>query len=129
MATIKEIIPSEHEEQCLLFEWAAYMKHKHPELGLLFAIPNGGLRNMVVAIQLKAEGVKAGVPDICLPVARGGHHGLYIEMKRKEGSQARTGQREWIRALLNEGYLAVICKGADEAIKTICNYLEVNDGA
>jgi len=31
-----------------------------------FAIPNGGQRNKIVASKLKSEGVKAGVPDICI---------------------------------------------------------------
>ncbi len=55
---------SEHQEQCALFHWAAHMESKHPQLGLLFAIPNGGLRNKLVARKLKMEGVKAGVLEI-----------------------------------------------------------------
>jgi len=33
---------------------------------MYFAIPNGGQRNKIVASKLKAEGVKAGIPDICI---------------------------------------------------------------
>ena len=61
---------SEHEEQVALFEWAEWNKRQYPELELMFAIPNGGQRHVVVAKKLKDEGVKAGVPDIFLPVAR-----------------------------------------------------------
>lgn len=31
-----------------------------------FAVPNGGKRNKVTASIMKAEGVKAGIPDICI---------------------------------------------------------------
>ena len=72
---------SEHDEQAALFEWATWHTSQCPELGLLFAIPNGGHRHPVVAARLKAEGVRAGVPDICLPVARKGYHGLFVELK------------------------------------------------
>jgi hypothetical protein len=50
-----------------------------------YAVPNGGYRNIYVARKLKAEGVKAGVADLCLPAARRGYHGLYLEMKSEEG--------------------------------------------
>jgi hypothetical protein len=136
LATVKEIIPSEHEEQCLVFTWAAYMKGKHPELGLLFSIPNqGGFGKsaMIRGRLMVAAGLKAGVPDLFLPVSRmvdgKRKHGLFIEMKRQKDSYARKGQKEWLRKLRAERYEAVVCRGADEAIKTICEYLEVSDGA
>src|SRR5262245_46077094 len=72
---------SEHVEQVALFKWAARNQGREPLLCLLFAIPNGGKRDKVTAARLKAEGVKAGVPDICLPVARMGYYGFWIEMK------------------------------------------------
>jgi hypothetical protein len=60
-------VGNEHEEQVALFEWAAWNSSKYKELELMFAIPNGGQRHVVVARKLKDEGVKAGVPDIFLP--------------------------------------------------------------
>lgn len=60
----------EASEQEHLFEWAAYMSGKYPELKLMHHIPNGGSRNSAEAANLKRQGVKAGMPDIFLPVAR-----------------------------------------------------------
>ena len=54
---------SEHDEQVLIFKWARLSEGRWPELALLFAIPNGGHRHKAVAAKLKAEGVRAGVPD------------------------------------------------------------------
>ena len=50
-------VASEEEEQAALFEWAAWKLQRWPELGLLFHIPNGGLRNKVTAAKLKSVGV------------------------------------------------------------------------
>lgn len=66
-------------EQAALFRW---MQVRHPlAWKLAYHVPNGGHRVKAVAAKLKAQGVKAGVSDICLPMARGGWFGLYIEFK------------------------------------------------
>lgn len=114
---------SESVEQMNLFRWAMYEEGKYPELALMYHIPNGGKRNITTARRLKAEGVKAGVPDIHLPIARHGFHGLYIELKRRKGSGTTENQDIWIEALNAQGYLAVVCKGWEEASKKILEYL------
>ena len=117
------LIPSEHEEQKTLFEWAAYHARQYPELYLLFAIPNGGLRSPKTGARLKAEGVKAGVPDLMLPVARGGYHGLFVEMKAGRGRATRV-QRVWADMLAAEGYRVALCRGWEEAARVILAYLQ-----
>ncbi|QNU68698.1 VRR-NUC domain-containing protein [Ruminiclostridium herbifermentans] len=94
-----------------------------PELDLMYHIPNGGKRDIATAKRLKAEGVKAGVPDICLPVPRGVYHGLYIELKAGENKTTRK-QNEWLEALDNNGYFTAVCYGWEEASKVITNYLK-----
>lgn len=121
-------VASEEEEQAALFEWAAWKLQRWPELGLLFHIPNGGLRNKVTAAKLKNVGVKAGVPDLFLPVARGDWHGLFIEMKRRKGGKLSPLQVDWIEALGRQGYKTVVCFGADAAEAAIEDYLCSGDG-
>ncbi len=115
--------PTESEEQQILFEWALLQTGRYPELELLYHIPNGGSRSKAEAGRFKAEGVKSGVPDLCLPVARGGFHGLYIELKRITGGKTSTDQRSWIEKLTEQGYRAVICRGWEEASKALIWYL------
>ena len=115
---------SEAEEQRIFFQWIEYSKGKHPELKYCYHIPNGGSRNRIEAHNLKLEGVKAGVPDICLPVPCGDYHGLYIELKRTKGGVVSDAQKEWIEMLNDRGYLAAVAKGATEAIKVISAYLK-----
>jgi hypothetical protein len=116
-------IPSEHAQQVAVFVWAALNFEKYPELRLMFAIPNGGERNKIVAANLKAEGVRAHVPDIFLPVPRARWHGLFIEMK-KVGGRVDPGQDEFINKLREQKYGACVCVGWQEAVQTITNYLE-----
>jgi len=71
----------EHDEQVTVISWADSNVSKYPQLRWLHAIPNGGHRSKAQAGKLKAEGVKSGVADLCLPVARRGYNALYIEMK------------------------------------------------
>jgi len=117
---------TEHEEQAALLAWCGYAKATAPELDLLFAIPNGGRRHIKVAADLKVEGVKAGVPDLFLPVARGEYHGLFIEMKTAKGYPSPA-QKHWIAALIEQGYMAVCCHGWDEARREISGYLRSGD--
>lgn len=122
-AEYRKSVPLESEEQQTVFQWARMSEGKHPELKLLHHIPNGGLRNKPVAVRMTAEGVRRGVPDMCLPAARGPYHGLYIELKRVKGGKVSPEQKEWIQGLREQGYCATVCRGADDAIKTIGWYL------
>ncbi len=119
----KATIPTEAQEQKVLFSWIEYNRRRYPELEMCYHIPNGGSRDVREAHNLKTQGVKPGVPDICLPVAKGGYHGLYIELKRKKGGQVSAFQKTWIQNLSKNGYLAVVAKGADEAIQILTRYL------
>ena len=114
----------EEDEQQALFQWVDWMSGTHPELEMLFHIPNGGKRGKLEAIRLKREGVKAGVPDLFLPVARGGYHGLFVELKAGKGV-ASLMQREWIVRLEKQGYRAQIAVGWEEAAKVIMEYLKL----
>lgn len=117
--------PTEHAEQVALMRWASMASGQMPELRLLYAIPNGGMRNVVVARKLKAEGVRSGVPDLCLPVPRGTFCGMYIELKRRKGATVSDEQKSWIAELRANRYHAVVCHGWEMARVMIVDYLRV----
>ena len=119
-----QVIPTEGQEQTTLFKWAAMSSRKHPELRLLFHIPNGGSRNQIEARHLKEQGVKPGVPDLCLPVARGLWHGLFIELKRQKGGRVSDAQRRWLEDLERQGYRTEVACGWREAAQIIEIYLQ-----
>ena len=116
--------PTENAEQAALFQWAELASGMHPELRLLHAIPNGGLRDGRTAAILARTGVKSGVPDLCLPVARGGWHSLYLELKRAKGGRVSENQKNWINALNDQGNKAVVCHGFEQAKQAIMEYLD-----
>src|SRR5499426_4434406 len=116
----------ERPHQVALIKWVRTVRDIYPVLKLLYAIPNGGKRNLRVARKLKAEGVLVGVADLCLPAARRGYHGLYLEMKSEEGV-ATEEQKEFLRGVSGEGYCAVIAQGVDEAQATLEWYIGATD--
>lgn len=115
--------PLESAEGIRLKNWADY----HPLIkGRLVHNKNEGKTSWQNGKSLKAQGVRAGYPDYHLPFPRKGHHGLYIELKRinKKISTVQPEQQEWLDWLNSMGFVAVTCWGADEAIKTIEEYLK-----
>lgn len=130
--------PIEHTEQCAVITWASLNTGKWPALHLLYAVPNGaffggevkllktGKKLPVAAIRarkLKAEGLKEGVPDLCLPVRSRSHAGLYIELKRRTLGRPSPMQDWWRDSLLASGYHCVLCRGADAAMAALRTYL------
>lgn len=103
-------IPTEHEEQR---ELVRRFRQLWPGVRI-FAIPNGGHRNLKVAAKLKAEGVAAGVPDLYVPEWH-----LWIEMKRQKGGALSAAQKDWIEYLTICGYRCIVAKGADDAMTQI----------
>jgi hypothetical protein len=117
----------EHPEQVKLFKWREENELAILELQLLFAIPNfsgrgGSVRQrMRDGARLKAEGRRKGVPDICLPVPRGGYHALYIELKAE---RSPTPEQKWWRDHLREqGNRAEIVRWFEGARDLILSYL------
>lgn len=115
---------TEADEQKALMQWAKWQEKKYPELKLLYHCPNGGTRNKMEAANLKRQGVKAGVPDLFLPVARNGKYGMFIEMKVGR-NKCTDNQKKWIRNLLEQGYEVKVCYSCEEAIQVIKKYLNI----
>ena len=118
---------NEHVQQVKVIAWTRWksLERGFEDLDLLFAIPNGGQRHKAVAAKLKAEGVKRGIPDMLLPVARGGFHGLFVEMKALKG-RVRPDQKEWHKLLEAQGYCVRVCKGFDAAVWVLECYMQNN---
>lgn len=121
--------PTEWQEQTAVID---FFDNYAPTVGLdyqlLFAICNGmylgkdpATRQRTMALQ-KRNGLRPGVLDLFLSVARKGYHGMYVEMKALDGSES-AGQKLFASLVVDQGYMAVTCYGADEAIAAIRGYL------
>lgn len=132
---------TEESHQAALFEWAAMREHQYPELRWLHHIPNGGSRGdnprsrAIHGAKLKAQGVKSGIADVFLPVARNGFHGLYIEMKAPALKPKRAGSAGGLSAAqANFGYFAHlqgydyrVCYDWIDASVILEDYLEIEE--
>lgn len=121
----------EHQEQALLISWAFLREGSVPELENLYAIPNGSDKSFGVAARMKAEGLKPGVPDLCLAVLRplpecdAWWGSLYIEMKSPTG-YPRPDQREWADRLEKRGMKVIRrCVKWEDAARHILEYLGI----
>jgi hypothetical protein len=121
-ADYRDLAQREEQEQIALMQRCELYLSRYPELRFLFAVPNGGLRSKTEAARFKAQGVRAGVPDLMLPVSRRSYHGLFIELKTAVG-RVSDAQRDWIGTLNNLGYYACIARGQDECWKVLLWYL------
>lgn len=117
---VPEITETEIQKQCIA--WFSSQYRKIWEQGLLIHIANERHCSLRRGKELKDMGVRKGVPDLQLFVAKKGFHGLLIEMKQP-GRYARPEQRELMDNLTLEGYLCVVCKSLDEFRTIINNYL------
>lgn len=97
------------------------------EAQLLIAVPNGSYRKPLEAIRLKREGVKVGMTDLMLLMARGGFHGFCLELKRADGGVVSVAQKKMHGLLAEQGYMVKICSGADEAYTALEQYVAMHN--
>lgn len=121
---------TEHAHQVALFAWIAQDGvRKWPALQWAHAIPNGGARDVPTAGRLRAEGVKAGVFDIFVPVAVNGWHGMYLEMKKLGRQSERRGglsdaQFTFGIAMHQQRYYTAVAYTWVDARNALCSYME-----
>lgn len=119
---------TELSEQQAVIEWCEYAGGKHPEFKSIFHIVNEGKRSRFNGAELREAGLKKGVPDLCLPCARGAYHALYIEMKKDRTCSPTADQVSWITTLKSQGNFAIVCYGAAEAIRVLQEYISLEAG-
>jgi len=120
------ILMSEHAIQAAFIEWVRWQEGYNPVLKLSFSIPNGGARHASTANMLKAEGVRAGVPDWHLPIPMGGYNGLWIEFKFGKNKLSNA-QKDFIEYLKYHKHKVCICYSTENAIKEVEEYLKYNE--
>jgi len=111
--------PSETDIQITVIAWC---KLRKDEARHAFHISNESKRTRVGhAIQAKM-GKRAGAADLFIPGARGGWHGLFLELK-KSGETPKPKQLEFARDMGEDGYLATWADSVDEALRIIGDYM------
>lgn len=118
---LTEVKMLESKHQAAFFEW---LEHRHPKLRrLCFAVPNGGARNIKEAVNLKRQGVTAGVCDIVCLIPNKQKHGLLIEMKVGNNKPSQA-QEDFMNCVIANNYEAIVCYSVDEAVSNFMNYIQ-----
>lgn len=120
-------LESKLQEACI--KWFDYSYPAYRQL--LFAIPNGGARNVITGAMLKRQGVRKGIPDLFLSIPKYSKHetsfvlsnGLYIEMKIGKGKQ--TAEQITFMSLVAGKYIYEVIRDFDSFKKLIEEYLSV----
>lgn len=126
----KPWVPPEQEDQKALVKWAREYC-RLPGIEMLYSVPNGvplhGPRLYATVNWLKAMGMSNGVPDLVLPVARGGFFGMYLETKKRgyKDSDFSDDQVNWARWLSREGYCVRPWCRFEEGREIIEQYLQL----
>ena len=112
----------EHEIQVSYIDTIPLLRSEFPALELTYAIPNGGHRHPAVGGKMKREGVRRGMPDLCLPVPVDPWGALYQEVKIP-GRNMSAYQVEKAEQLRAAGNVVVVCHSLDELLTSAKNYL------
>jgi len=119
----------EHDLQCAVMEWAGLQQTKWPELRWLHATMQPSKLTPRQAHRFMLAGIKAGVPDLHLPVpilhnppSQEFTPGLWIELKGPRTGPSTT-QNKWIDALTELGHEVWVCRDLESAIRIITDYL------
>jgi hypothetical protein len=89
----------------------------------IYSHKNEGKVKIQQAMRAKRMGLKAGIPDLMLPIPKGDYNGLYIELKTQIGRVSKV-QNKWLTYLQNQGYQAIVCRSVKDAVQAVANYME-----
>ena len=125
MSTLR--LPSrrlEQAEQIALMNWASLVKVGEQYLSdLLVHIPNGGARSAVEGAIFKRMGVKAGIPDVLLPMRTEAYGAGWWELK-VDRRKPSDDQLRWHATLRAMGHYVQTYWHWHEAANDILRYLE-----
>lgn len=114
----------ESDLQKAIIRWSATLEPRYPEFKWLYHVPNGGRRDSREAQDLKSQGVRPGIWDLALDVARGGFHGWRCELKKPGASPAlRPEQAEYGIFLEQQGYCCLVSSDFDEVKEHLLRYI------
>lgn len=123
--TMKSTQSESQMQQAVIKWWAIACKQYELDERLLMAFPLQGARTARNGARLKAEGMRAGTPDLFLAVPRVHRHGLWIEMKKPGGKTTET-QDFMHESLQSQLYATQVCFSTDDASVCIQQYLGKN---
>ena len=119
-AKVKKPTEAQLQASCIMWFRTAWK----PLVMSLFAIPNGGSRNAIDAVNMKRTGTLSGAWDLFLSVPSANRHGMYIEMKRDDKNAKLTPNQIAFQEANKAHYHFVVCRTIKEFQTAINSYLK-----
>lgn len=104
-----------HIEESIQVACVKWFRLQYPNL-VIFAVPNGGSRNLYEAKNMKESGTLAGVADLVI-VGNGGRV-LFVEMKAGKNKQEDS-QVLFQNKVEKLGHKYIICRSKEQFMKEI----------
>lgn len=114
------------EEKNIQIQIIRYIQIKYPNV--LFTIAPAGqkrgtrIQRIIAGAEAKRMGYRKGCPDILIFERNKEYSGLFIEVKTMIGAK-KPEQKEFVQMLLDRGYYACFCRGYQQAVSKIDNYM------
>ena len=100
----------------------SYLKYQYPKV-LYTHVPNEGKRSVFERYKFKYLGAKAGVPDLLIFKPNKIYCGLALELKIGYNKPTNS-QKEWLKNLEDNNWLALCLNNYEEIVETIDKYLK-----
>ena len=104
-----------HIEESIQVACVKWFRLQYPNL-VIFAVPNGGSRNLYEAKNMKESGTLAGVADLVI-VGNGGRV-LFVEMKAGKNKQEDS-QVLFQNKVEKLGHKYIICRSKEQFMKEV----------
>ena len=98
-----------------------YIQYKYPNVKYCSSIAGAYISSRGQRAKIVRNGYVRGKNDLDIFEARGGYFALMLELKEK--AYPTKEQKEWIEAMNQRGYCALVTRGLDETIDVIDEYL------
>lgn len=109
--------------QSSFFAWVVLFEPKYPELSLCFATLNGVKLPIGLAVKVKRQGMRRGVPDIIFLCKRGDKSGIVAEFKTTKGLISEE-QKTFLLKAKVQSFETYVWRSVKQAISDVEEYLK-----
>ncbi len=114
--------PLEHDIQAAYFDLVDREAARDWRYGMIYAVPNARKASISALLWYRAEGLRKGVLDVCIPIPTDLRPGARIEFKRP-GGKLTPEQRMWADGFSKLGWAVAVHTDALEAFEWTKRYM------
>lgn len=120
----RKVLEDEIQHKCYVWFNNKYcLKREGKRRYIIFAVPNGGQRNVLEAIKMKNTGTLAGVSDLIIVLP---YQVVFVEMKCKGGT-VRDVQKDFKARTEENGHVYIVCYSEQDFVAQIERIVAKNE--